>query len=969
MKKLLLLLSAVALLFVFAGDSSSSAFGQTVRKKVGERRSKIRTNKNNTRTAPKLRSRSNSDDPWQGEVGVSRTTAEIQAESDALAPATEVRERRPRKRIPPDRKDLPQNPESPEIPMFPYDPSVAPVRDNDAQLVPSTPQTIGTTFDGATLFDTLSFPPDTMGDVGPTQYVVAVNGWIRSFSKTTGTADGVLNANIDTFFSSVRNGTTTTDPRIKYDRLSQRWIVVIINTPASNNRVLVATSNTSTITAGTVWTFYFFQINTVTPAGDNNCFADYPTLGVDANALYIGVNNFCPTNFAGTSGYVVRKSSVLSGGPIVVTAFRGLVPTSSSDGAYTPQGVDNPDPTATVGYFIGVSNAVFGRLILRRVSDPGGTPTISSDILLSVPSTAYASTVPHLGNTGGTNGNLDSLDDRLYQAYLRNGRIYAAHNIGLNSSGTSSSTPDRTGSRWYEIENLATTPTLRQSGTWFDNAASNPKNYWIPSIMVTGQGHIALGGSSAGANDRVNAATIGRLSGDTLGTLQSTAIYTSSSTAYNPAGDSGGTSGRRWGDYSYTSVDPEDDMTMWTIQQYCHASNSYAVRIAKLIAPPPASIASASPSTINSGQASVNVTITGTSSAGSGFFDPGAGFAKRLAASVSGSGVTVNSVTYTSPTQITLNLSTVGATAGARNVTVTNPDGQATTANNLITIQSNPTTTQRAPFDFDGDNKTDISIYRPSLGQWWVQRSATSTTVADTFGNASDIITPVDFTGDLKADIAVFRPSTGAWFVLRSENSTFYSFPFGTNGDVPTPGDFDGDAKADAAVFRPSNSTWYILGSLGNTVIQSFGANGDVPVSSDYDGDGKADIAIYRPSLAQWWLLRSQAGLIVYTFGAPGDKTVQGDYTGDGKSDVAVWRPSTGAWFILRSEDASFYSFPFGTNGDTPVPGDYDGDGKIDAGVFRSSASTWFLNRSTAGVLITGFGINTDIPTPSAFVR
>src|SRR5207253_5241272 len=100
-------------------------------------------------------------------------------------------------------------------------------------------------------------------------------------------------------------------------------------------------------------------------------------------------------------------------------------------------------------------------------------------------------------------------------------------------------------------------------------------------------------------------------------------LYTASSTAYNPPGDPGSTQGRRWGDYSYTSLDPDDDMTMWAIQEYCNATNSYGVRVVKLLAPPPAAPASASPSTIPAGQSSTNVTITGTSTAGSSFFDPG----------------------------------------------------------------------------------------------------------------------------------------------------------------------------------------------------------------------------------------------------------------------------------------------------------------------------------------------------------
>ncbi len=49
-------------------------------------------------------------------------------------------------------------------------------------------------------------------------------------------------------------------------------------------------------------------------------------------------------------------------------------------------------------------------------------------------------------------------------------------------------------------------------------------------------------------------------------------------------------------------------------------------------------------------------------------------------------GVTVNSVTYNSPTQVTLNVSTVGATPGPQNVTITNPDGQSSTGTALITV-------------------------------------------------------------------------------------------------------------------------------------------------------------------------------------------------------------------------------------------------------------------------------------------
>ncbi|CAN5212122.1 hypothetical protein BH10ACI1_BH10ACI1_23230 [soil metagenome] len=280
-----------------------------------------------------------------------------------------------------------------------------------------------------------------------------------------------------------------------------------------------------------------------------------------------------------------------------------------------------------------------------------------------------------------------------------------------------------------------------------------------------------------------------------------------------------------------------------------------------------------------------------------------------------------------------------------------------------------------SPFDFDGDDKTDISIFRPSNGQWWINRSSDTQTQAFTFGANGDRIMPGDFTGDGKTDIAFYRPvnfPNNNWYILRSETYTFYAFPFGNSTDLPTVGDFDGDGRADQAVFRPSTATWYIQNAYVQTTILQFGQTGDVPAVADYDGDGKSDIAIFRPNGAngaEWWYLKSATNQVTaLQFGISTDKPVQGDFTGDGKADIAVWRPSNGNWFILRSEDFSFYSFPFGTSGDVPAPGDYDGDGKFDAAVFRPTNTTWYVNRSTAGTLIQQFGIAGDKPVPNAFV-
>jgi hypothetical protein len=300
-------------------------------------------------------------------------------------------------------------------------------------------------------------------------------------------------------------------------------------------------------------------------------------------------------------------------------------------------------------------------------------------------------------------------------------------------------------------------------------------------------------------------------------------------------------------------------------------------------------------------------------------------------------------------------------------------DNSGNTSGDQIYLTSVTLQPQQAPMtdkvaDFDGDGKTDLSIFRPSNGQWWLNFSSDGIARVYTFGTSTDKIVPADYDGDGKTDVAFWRPSTGEWFVLRSSNLTFFAAPFGASGDIPAPGDFDADGLADFTVFRPSTGTWFINQTTGGIAFVPFGVSGDVPTVGDYDGDGKSDVAIFRPSNGSWWMSRSTTGFFATVFGSGTDKPVQGDYTGDGKTDIAFWRPSTGEWYVLRSEDLSFYAAPFGTNGDTPAPGDYDGDNKTDLAVFRPSNTTWFVQRSTQGTLIQGFGLQGDIPTPSAFI-
>ncbi len=279
--------------------------------------------------------------------------------------------------------------------------------------------------------------------------------------------------------------------------------------------------------------------------------------------------------------------------------------------------------------------------------------------------------------------------------------------------------------------------------------------------------------------------------------------------------------------------------------------------------------------------------------------------------------------------------------------------------NYTLYLGTNIIPTSKKPFDFDGDGKADISVFRPSNGAWYINQSQAGLTGVS-FGLSSDKIVPADYDGDGKTDVAVYRG--GIWYLQRSQLG-FTELSFGDANDVPVPADYDGDGKADIAVFRPSNGVWYLLRSQLGFIGVSFGRLGDKPVAADYDGDGKADIAVYRAGT--WYLQRSQLGFTEIAFGDGNDKPVPADYDGDGKADVSIFRPSNGVWYLNRSQ-LGFTGVQFGIGTDSPAAADYDGDGKTDVAIFRNGI--WYIQRSQMGFIGLNFGSNLDKPIPNAFV-
>ena len=381
-----------------------------------------------------------------------------------------------------------------------------------------------------------SFPPDPCAAAGPDHVVAVTNLNFAVFNAVT----GAQQSNVPLGGFQPGSGG---DPRVIFDHHSRRWIVMSTD---FGTRILLAVSTSSNPLGS-----WFKTAITISRDADAGRWPDYPTLGVDANGIYIASMMVgSPTTM---TVLAVDKAPLLAPSPSLgtVTAFRNLAPVGSMQ------------PCVTYGDSGGVFIAArWSNTSIRLWQIQGAldnAPTLSFHGSVSIPSHAAPPDVPALGSTV----NLDTVGPRLMNAVWRDGQLWTAHTVALGT---------RSCVRWYAIDTATRTAT---HGT----VLSFERSYFFPSLSVNAFGDVAMGFTAASADTYASAWFTGRRGSDAPGQMADPQPYRVGS---GPINLIDGFGRNRWGDYSLTTIDPDDPFTFWTIQSYGRSTNTWSTEIARL---------------------------------------------------------------------------------------------------------------------------------------------------------------------------------------------------------------------------------------------------------------------------------------------------------------------------------------------------------------------------------------------------
>lgn len=395
---------------------------------------------------------------------------------------------------------------------------------------------------------TTSFiPPDTAGAVGPTRLMSMLN----SNYVIQDRADGSVLASVSmtTFWASV-GAVMPFDPRVLYDPYSGRWLAAAVSDPGGPTSAVLYGISDSGDPAGS-WHLYSVFVD---PTGAT--WADFPTLGFNQSTVAIGVNLFTSASgeYAGLS-----KLFVIDYPAVRANAASAPVAISIPNG-FTIQPAVTYSPTESTLYLVEHGASGAGTYYFFSLA---GT-TLTGGAAFTNPLGPW--TIPGGGDLLPQRGGypVDSADARIGNAVFRNGRVYYAQTIGLPVGGEAGN-PRRTAVQWVELDRNGA---FVQGGRIADRSATGTNGgrwYAYPSIAVNANDDVLVGFSTFRSTGFPSAGYAFRYGTDPPNAMRAPVTLKAGEGTYVKTF---GGSRNRWGDYSAAQVDPLDDRSLWTIQEY-----------------------------------------------------------------------------------------------------------------------------------------------------------------------------------------------------------------------------------------------------------------------------------------------------------------------------------------------------------------------------------------------------------------
>ena len=434
-------------------------------------------------------------------------------------------------------------------------------------------------------------PPDTQGTAGPNHLVVTLNSNIVVQDRS---GNNLKTVSLDNFWAPTNNSRTT-DPRVVYDPFNDRWIISTSGDYLlSTSGVLVGVSQTGDPTGN--WNLYKVAVDST-----GLHFCDFPTLGFNKTWVVVMCNVFAnasnSNSFAG-SIYVFDKFDLYNHGTGAHTVFD-----TGGDSNVTPAiTYDNSVATEYLVEEYNGNQSGMGLLRLWGINGSAGSPTLSPSIAFPATTLTWAENGtnnfgPQLGNATG----VDTGDARIGNVIYRNGTLWTTHPVFLPSTS-----PNRSAVQWWQID---TSGNVLQRGLIDNPDGSYFRSY--PSIAVNQYNDAVIGYARYSPNEYVGGFYSFRAGTDPPSVLQGEAALKTGEAPYLRTGGSSGLN--RWGDYSNTSVDPTDDTSFWTIQEYAASpSSTWGTWWGQVVLPPAAFQISLTPSntTLTAGVPLTDLAVT-----------------------------------------------------------------------------------------------------------------------------------------------------------------------------------------------------------------------------------------------------------------------------------------------------------------------------------------------------------------------